>query len=114
MNLVRLIDYLRERLNAVIVGCCVFLGLLAVLDIVRWYAARGHHEAPAAGGHAAAAEASHGLLQSLYHVAETVPVFWSLFGFVACTVIIFFSKKFGHLKVGTGTEIMAREDYYND
>jgi hypothetical protein len=123
MNLVRLIDFLRDRLRTVILCCYAFLGLLAALDILRWFLARGHaaaeapaaaHAAPAAHAAVAAEHAATGFLAGLYHVAETVPVFWSLFGFLACTVIIFFSKKFGHLPVGPKTEIMAREDYYHD
>ena len=34
--------------------------------------------------------------------------FWSVFGFVACVVIIFVSKWYGH------RGIMTREDYYGD
>ena len=40
--------------------------------------------------------------------AEHWPAFWSIFGFVACVVIIFVSKWYGHLG------IMQREDYYDD
>ena len=37
-----------------------------------------------------------------------VPGFWSAFGFVACVVIVYFSKAFGH------AGIMQREDYYDE
>jgi hypothetical protein len=40
--------------------------------------------------------------------AEDIPGFWSLFGFTACTLIIFVSKWYGHLG------IMQREDYYDE
>jgi hypothetical protein len=34
--------------------------------------------------------------------------FWAAFGFIACVLIIFVSKWYGHLG------IMTREDYYDD
>lgn len=40
--------------------------------------------------------------------AEQLPGFWAGFGFVACLVIIFVSKWFGH------AGIMQREDYYDE
>ncbi|MBN2426805.1 MAG: hypothetical protein JXK94_00555 [Deltaproteobacteria bacterium] len=40
--------------------------------------------------------------------AERIPAFWSMFGLVACLVIIIFSKWLGHLG------IMKREDFYDD
>jgi hypothetical protein len=39
---------------------------------------------------------------------EHWPGFWSVFGFLACTAIIFVSKWFGH------AGIMQREDYYDE
>lgn len=39
---------------------------------------------------------------------EHFPAFWSIFGFVACTLIIFLSKWFGH------AGIMQREEYYDE
>lgn len=40
-------------------------------------------------------------------VEQHIPGFWSLFGFVACVLIIIISKWFGH------QGIMTREDYYD-
>ena len=42
-----------------------------------------------------------------------MPVFWSVFGFIACVLIVYVSKWYGHLHVGR-TQIMAREDFYNE
>ncbi len=112
MNPVHLIDFLRDRLQGLIRLCYVLLALLVVADVARWFLARGHHEAPApAAEHGA--KAAHGFLQSLYHIAETVPGFWSLFGFLSCAIIVYVSKAYGHAKIGN-SEIMTREDYYNE
>ena len=110
MNLVSIIDYLRDRLQSVIRICYVGLALLVVADVTRWYLARGAQETSATGHEE---EAAHGFLQSLYHIAETVPGFWSLFGFLSCAIIVYVSKAYGHAKIGN-SEIMTREDYYND
>jgi hypothetical protein len=119
MNLVRYIDFLRDRLRLVIGFCIALLALIAAADVVRWFLSRGHevaaaHAAPAAHGAAHGTPQASGFLTSLYHIAETVPVFWSVFGFVACVLIVVLSKAFGHMKVGPNTEIMTREDYYNE
>lgn len=111
MNLVKLIDFLRDRLSLVIKAGIALLAVLVLADIARvvLFAHEVHEAAPAAEEHA-----SHGgFLQSLYHIAETLPVFWSVFGFIACVLIVYVSKAYGHLKVGN-TEIMTREDYYNE
>jgi uncharacterized membrane protein len=39
---------------------------------------------------------------------EHLPGFWSIFGFVACVLIIVLSKWYGH------AGIMTREDYYDE
>lgn len=82
--IVELIDYLRDRLSTVIKLCYVGLGLLVLWDI---------------------------LFVDKHH-AHTAPEhwwgFWSIFGFVACVLIIILSKWFGH------QGIMTREDYYDD
>jgi len=110
MNLVRFIDFLRDRLSLVIKACIGVLALLVIADIARVVLSHGHEAAEATGEHA---EAAHGFWAHLYHVAETIPVFWSVFGFIACVLIVFISKWYGHLKVGR-TEIMAKEDFYNE
>lgn len=84
MKLVKLIEFLRNRLKTVIRICFAVLGLLIILDA---------------------------LLVSKEHAhtgAEHLPGFWSVFGFVACVLIIILSKWFGH------AGIMTREDYYDE
>ena len=44
----------------------------------------------------------------IHFFGDTVPGFWSLFGFVACVMIILISKWIGHLGV------MQDEKYYNE
>lgn len=83
MNLVKLIEFLRHRLKAVVWACVAVLALLVILDF---------------------------LLVNKEH-AHTAPEhwfgFWSGFGFLACAVIVFLSKWYGH------AGIMTREDYYD-
>ena len=99
MKLVQLIEFLRRRLKAVVWICYGVLGLLVVLDIVRHFTTR-HPEA--------VEEHVAGFWGALYRAAENVPVFWSAFGFISCTLIIILSKWFGH------AGIMQREDYYDE
>ena len=42
-----------------------------------------------------------------------VPGWWSIFGFLACVLIIVVSKWFGHAKWFGGFQIMSPEDYYD-
>ena len=72
MNLVGLIDYLRDRLPIVIkISYCV-LASLVVIDV---FVDKAHaHTWP-----------------------EKFPGFWSVFGFISCVLIIFLSKWYGHL-----------------
>jgi len=82
--IVKFIDYLRDRLKIVIRLSYVVLALLVIIDATP------------------AVDKSHA------HTAmEHLPGFWSVFGFVACVVIIIVSKWYGHLG------IMTREDYYD-
>ncbi|OGQ94136.1 MAG: hypothetical protein A2521_12870 [Deltaproteobacteria bacterium RIFOXYD12_FULL_57_12] len=84
MGLVKLIDFLRDRLQTVIRICYGVLALLVIIDAT-----------PLVDKHHA-------------HTAmEHLPGFWSVFGFVSCVVIIIASKWYGHLG------IMTREDYYD-
>ena len=86
MKLAKLIEFLRSRLKTVIWISCAVLALVVVLDAIPAIVDKEHaHTAP-----------------------EHWPGFWAVFGFVACVVIVLFSKWFGHLG------IMAREDYYED
>lgn len=84
MKLVALIDFLRDRLKTVIAIGGVVLALLVVGD---WLLVDKEHA---------------------HTRAEHYIGFWSAFGFIACVLIIFVSKWFGHLG------IMKREDYYGD
>ena len=116
MSLVRFIDFLRDRLGLVIKASIGVLALLVVTDIA-WVLLSQSHEAATVGSDLASVpsevEAAHGFWAHLYHMAETWPAFWSVFGFVACVLIVYVSKWYGHLKVGR-TQIMAPEDFYNE
>jgi hypothetical protein len=89
--IVKLIDYLRDRLKTVIRICYGVLALLVVFDI----AFVDKHSA---------------------HLAiEKLPGFWAVFGFVACVLIIILSKWYGHIKwFGSNFRIMSPEDFYDD
>ena len=89
--IVKLIDYLRDRMKMVVRLCYVVLGLLVIYDVtfVDKYKA---------------------------HLAiEKFPGFWSVFGFGACVIIIILSKWIGHVKwFGGKFRIMSPEDYYDN
>jgi len=90
--IVKLIDYLRDRLKTVIRLCYLVLALLIIIDAT-----------PIVDKHHA-------------HTAmEHLPGFWSVFGFVACVLIIILSKWYGHAKwFGSKFRIMSPEDYYDN
>ena len=44
----------------------------------------------------------------IHFIGDGIPGFWSLFGFIACILIILISKWIGHLG------IMQDENYYNE
>ena len=84
MNLVKFIEFLRDRLKTVIwIGCAVLV-LVVALDAIPAIVDKEH----------------------AHTSVEHFPAFWAGFGFVACVVIILASKWFGHLG------IMTRENYY--
>jgi hypothetical protein len=85
MNLVKLIDFLRDRLRLVIRICFGILALLILLDAVPAVVDKHH----------------------AHTQAEHLPGFWSVFGFAACVLIVLVSKWYGH------AGIMKREDYYD-
>ncbi len=86
MKLVRLIEWLRNRLKMLKILSCVVLGLLIVIDAIPLLVDK--HET---------------------HIGlEKVPGFWSVYGLAACIIIILASKAFGH------AGIMKREDYYDE
>jgi len=82
--IVKLIDFLRDRLQLVIRLSYVGLALLVVWDVL--FVSKEH----------------------AHTAVERIPGFWAVFGFVACVVIIIVSKWYGHLG------IMTREDYYDN
>ena len=86
MNLVRLIDYLRDRLKLVVRVCYGLLALLVIVDAVPAFVDKEH----------------------AHTSAEHLPGFWSVFGLLACVAIILLSKAYGH------AGIMTREDYYDE
>ena len=83
MKLAKLIEYLRNRLKAVI---WVSVGVLALLVLVDALFVSKEHA---------------------HTSVEHLPAFWSVFGFVGCVLIIVLSKWYGH------AGIMTREDYYD-
>jgi len=86
MKLVRLIDFLRDRMKTVVRVCAVALFALVVIDALPFLVDKHH----------------------AHTAVEKFPLFWAGFGFVACVVIILASKAFG--KAG----IMQREDFYDE
>lgn len=86
MKLVQMIEYLRQRQQTVIVICYGILALLVIIDAVPFLVDKEH----------------------AHTAIEHLPGFWSMFGLLACLLIIFFSKWLGH------AGIMQREDYYHD
>jgi hypothetical protein len=85
MNLLRLIDFLRDRLRSVVRICLGLLLIIVVLDALPLIVDKEH----------------------AHTAAEHVPAFWAAFGLLGCLVLVIVSKTFGHLGVST------REDYYD-
>jgi hypothetical protein len=131
MSLLGIIETLRRNLKTVVSVGSIVLALVVVADGVRLMTASGEHEAAPASEHtpataavheshaAVAAEhavpahgesagASHDFWATTYHIAENVPVFWTLFGFLGCVVLVVVSKTYGHFGVS------KREDYYSE
>jgi hypothetical protein len=84
MKLIKVIEFLRHRLKAVVRCCFGLLALLILTDALLVDKQHAHT-----------------------HV-EHLPAFWSVFGFIGCVVIIIGSKWFGH------AGIMTRENYYDE
>lgn len=82
--IVTFIEFFRNRLKTVIRVSGVILALLVLADAFLVDKEHAHTQAEHWFG------------------------FWSAFGFIACLLIIFVSKWYGHLG------IMKREDYYGD
>lgn len=86
MKLVKLIEFLRQRLKLLVRLSIGVLALLVILDAIPAIVDKHH----------------------AHTKIEHLPGFWSIFGFVACVLIIVLSKWFGHALV------MKREDYYDE
>ena len=86
MNLVRIIEWLRQRLTGVVRICLVALAVLVLVDAIPGVVDKEHAHTP----------------------LERWPGFWALFGFLGCVLLILVSKWFGHCG------IMKDEDYYDD
>jgi hypothetical protein len=86
MKLVKIIEWLRNRLKAVVWVACIALAVLVALDAIPGLIDKEH----------------------AHTKAEHFPGFWAAFGFVGCVLIIVVSKWFGH------AGIMTREDYYDE
>lgn len=86
--IVQFIDFFRNRMKMTIQLSYGVLVLLVIIDIILGLTGGKHH--------------------AHTWVEHYIPGWWSMFGFVSCTLIIFVSKWYGHLG------IMTREDYYDD
>ena len=81
--MIKLIDYLRERIKAVILACYILLALIVAF--------------------AAMVDRSHAHTS----VEQNISFFWSLFGFVAAAVIIGIAYWYGR------SGIQVRTNYYD-
>jgi len=86
MNLLRLIDWLRDRLPTVVRVGLGALVLLLVLDALPAVVDKEH----------------------AHTAAEHLPGFWAVFGLLGCLVLVGLSKGIGHLGVS------RREDFYDE
>ena len=102
MNLLSIIESLRRNLKTVVLGCYAVLALVVLADVVRALAAHGH-EAPAA-----AEEQVSGFWAALFHVAENVPGFWTVFGILCCVLLVIVSKAI------VGAVVSKPENFYDE
>ncbi len=82
--IIDLIEYIKEHRSKVQVTCCIVGAVLLVWSFTAVDTSHAHTWAE-----------------------KYIPGFWSLFGFISCIVLIFFTKWFGNSGVQT------REDYYD-
>ena len=85
MNLLRLINFLRDRLRMVVRVGIAALVVLILLDAVPAIVDKEH----------------------AHTAAEHIPAFWAAFGLLGCLLLVIVSKTFGRLGVS------PREDYYD-
>jgi hypothetical protein len=86
MNLLRLIEFLRDHLRTVVRIAIAALVVLVLLDAVPAIVDKAH----------------------AHTAAEHVPAFWAAFGLLGCLLLVIVSKTYGHLGIST------REDYYDE
>ena len=86
MNLLRLIELLRDHLRTVIRVAIAVLVVLVLLDAVPAVVDKEH----------------------AHTTAEHVPAFWAAFGLLGCLLLVIVSKTIGHLFVARS------EDYYDE
>jgi hypothetical protein len=86
MKLLRLIDFLRDRLKTVVRVSIAVLVLLVLFDAVPAVVDKEH----------------------AHTAAEHIPAFWAAFGLLGCLLLVLIAKSFGHLGIST------REDYYDE
>jgi hypothetical protein len=86
MKLLRLIDFLRDRLKTVVRVSIVVLVLLVLLDAVPAVVNKEH----------------------AHTAAEHLPAFWAAFGLLGCLLLVLIAKTYGYLGIST------REDYYDE
>ena len=85
MKLLRLIDFLRDRLRVVVRAGIAALVVLVLIDAVPAIVDKEH----------------------AHTAAEHIPAFWAAFGLLGCLLLVIVSKTYGHLGIST------REDYYD-
>ena len=76
---------------------------MVAADVARW--ALTSHGTEAA---AAAEPAAHGFWAALFHVAETWPGFWTVFGLLGCLLLVIVSKAV------VGPIVSKPEDFYDE
>jgi hypothetical protein len=86
MKLLRLIDFLRDRLKTVVRVGIAALVVLVLLDAVPAIVDKEH----------------------AHTAAEHLPAFWAAFGLLGCLLLVLIAKTCGHLGIST------REDYYDE
>ena len=101
MNLLQIIEFLRRNLKTVVLGCVAVLILTVAADVVRW-AMTAHSTETVVEEHAS------GFWATLFHVAENVPVFWTVFGFLGCLLLVIVSKAV------IGPIVSKHEDFYDE
>ena len=101
MNLLQIIESRRRNLKTVVYGCVAVLILTVAADVARW-------ALTSPGTEAAAEEHASGFWAALFHAAENWPVFWTVFGFLGCLLLVIVSKAV------VGLIVSKPEDFYDE